>query len=361
MAQTKRKRQTKHRGNAAGVIEARGRTGRPPTADEKKRATRDQRREDRLNRQPTWKSSAQRALLAGAFMFVFLLITVHPKKGNRFVGAAIYAVMAMLLYMLLGYWLETYLWRRRMAKKQAARRKAMIDVAHVHGRPGAGELLLRAPPGRRCGGDRSTRARRPPVCSTRRTHLGSRRIDAILHHPLPLRSRGRGEGARTTRRARRYTCPELETRDAGQHRRVHACRASARSSATRPITRSPGARRSSLPVSRFDVRFTPGHSPGHVTYAVRDEDALLSGDVLFQGSVGRVDLPGGDWPTLLASIESLIDEFPRETTVYPGSHGRDHARRRARDESVPPRARLTRERPQQGRRRGDDPGAEGDL
>ena len=50
----------------------------------------------------------------------------------------------------------------------------------------------------------------------------------------------------------------------------------------------------------FEVSFTPGHSPGHVTYAVRDEDALFSGDVLFQGSVGRVDLPGGDWPTLLA-------------------------------------------------------------
>ena len=68
----------------------------------------------------------------------------------------------------------------------------------------------------------------------------------------------------------------------------------------------------------LDVRFTPGHSPGHVTYSVRDEDAILSGDVLFQGSVGRVDLPGGDWSTLLDSIESLIDEFPAETAVYPG-------------------------------------------
>jgi glyoxylase-like metal-dependent hydrolase (beta-lactamase superfamily II) len=71
----------------------------------------------------------------------------------------------------------------------------------------------------------------------------------------------------------------------------------------------------------IDVRFTPGHSPGHVTYSVRDGDALFSGDVLFQGSVGRVDLPGGDWPTLLASIESLIEEFPPETVVYPGHMG----------------------------------------
>jgi hydroxyacylglutathione hydrolase len=71
----------------------------------------------------------------------------------------------------------------------------------------------------------------------------------------------------------------------------------------------------------LDVRFTPGHSPGHVTYAVRGEDAILSGDVLFQGSVGRVDLPGGDWSTLLGSIHGLLQEFPPETRVYPGHMG----------------------------------------
>lgn len=71
----------------------------------------------------------------------------------------------------------------------------------------------------------------------------------------------------------------------------------------------------------LDVMSTPGHSPGHVTYSVRDENALFSGDVLFEGSVGRVDLPGGDWPTLLASIESLTTAFPPETTVYPGHMG----------------------------------------
>jgi hydroxyacylglutathione hydrolase len=71
----------------------------------------------------------------------------------------------------------------------------------------------------------------------------------------------------------------------------------------------------------FDVRFTPGHSPGHVTYAVRGEHALFSGDVLFEGSVGRVDLPGGDWPTLLQSIAALVDEFDDDTAVYPGHMG----------------------------------------
>lgn len=71
----------------------------------------------------------------------------------------------------------------------------------------------------------------------------------------------------------------------------------------------------------LDVLFTPGHSPGHVTYAVRDEEAIFSGDVLFQGSVGRVDLPGGDGPTLIRSIQTLLDSQPAETTVYPGHMG----------------------------------------
>jgi hydroxyacylglutathione hydrolase len=71
----------------------------------------------------------------------------------------------------------------------------------------------------------------------------------------------------------------------------------------------------------IDVIFTPGHSPGHVTYSVRDEAAIFSGDVLFQGSVGRTDLPGGDWGTLLDSIRNLVESHPPETKIYPGHMG----------------------------------------
>jgi glyoxylase-like metal-dependent hydrolase (beta-lactamase superfamily II) len=72
---------------------------------------------------------------------------------------------------------------------------------------------------------------------------------------------------------------------------------------------------------RLDVVSTPGHSPGHVTYAVRGEPAIFSGDVLFQGSVGRTDLPGSHGPTLLASLGELLDTFPDETVVHPGHMG----------------------------------------
>ena len=68
----------------------------------------------------------------------------------------------------------------------------------------------------------------------------------------------------------------------------------------------------------FTVVGVPGHSRGHVAYAA--EGCLFSGDVLFAGSVGRVDLDGGDWDTLLASIQKLIERFPPETVVYSG-HG----------------------------------------
>jgi hydroxyacylglutathione hydrolase len=80
-----------------------------------------------------------------------------------------------------------------------------------------------------------------------------------------------------------------------------------------------GGEHLSLAGLEIDVIFTPGHSPGHLTYAL--PGALLSGDVLFQGSVGRVDLPGGDWATLERSIEGLIRSHPAETIVYPGHMG----------------------------------------
>ena len=68
----------------------------------------------------------------------------------------------------------------------------------------------------------------------------------------------------------------------------------------------------------FDVLDVPGHAPGHLSYYA--DGSLFSGDVLFAGGVGRVDLPGGDWETLLDSIRKLVELYPPETVVYSG-HG----------------------------------------
>jgi len=68
----------------------------------------------------------------------------------------------------------------------------------------------------------------------------------------------------------------------------------------------------------IEVLFTPGHSPGHVTYSIPSEQAVFSGDVLFAGSIGRTDLPGGDHATLMRTLASLAETLPDETVVYPG-------------------------------------------
>ncbi len=70
----------------------------------------------------------------------------------------------------------------------------------------------------------------------------------------------------------------------------------------------------------FDVRFTPGHTPGSVSFV--GHDMVFGGDVLFNGSIGRTDLPGGDYATLMASIQSQFLSLPDSTVVHSG-HGRD--------------------------------------
>ena len=76
-----------------------------------------------------------------------------------------------------------------------------------------------------------------------------------------------------------------------------------------------------LQLAGFDVDVvpTPGHSPGHVTFAI--DGALFSGDVLFENSIGRTDLPGADHATLLASIAALLERFDDDTKVHPGHMG----------------------------------------
>lgn len=70
----------------------------------------------------------------------------------------------------------------------------------------------------------------------------------------------------------------------------------------------------------FSVHFTPGHSPGHVVFYQKDMKVLLAGDTLFAGSIGRTDLPGGDYDTLMRSLQSVLMVLPDDTQVLSG-HG----------------------------------------
>jgi hypothetical protein len=117
MAQTKKKRRSKHRGNAAGTVEARGRTGRPPSADERKKQSKVNSREERLNKPPTWKGSLTKAGFAAAIMFIFLLLTT--KGSNRVPVALTFGLFALLIYVPAGYYLDLWLYRRRQRRKAA--------------------------------------------------------------------------------------------------------------------------------------------------------------------------------------------------------------------------------------------------
>jgi hypothetical protein len=123
---TKKKRQTKHRGNAAGIVETRGRTGRKPTDDERKDSGREDaraRRAARLDTPPTWRSAINRALAATAIFFLLLLLFFHKQQlGPKL---AIAAVM-LALYVPMGYYTDLFVYRKRQARKlreQAARRE----------------------------------------------------------------------------------------------------------------------------------------------------------------------------------------------------------------------------------------------
>jgi hydroxyacylglutathione hydrolase len=82
-----------------------------------------------------------------------------------------------------------------------------------------------------------------------------------------------------------------------------------------------GGERLELAGFEIDVLFTPGHSPGHVTYSIAGEQSVFSGDVLFEGSIGRTDLPGGDTATLMRTLAELLAVLPDDTRVHPGHMG----------------------------------------
>lgn len=114
MAQTKRKRRTKHRGNAAGVVEARGRTGRAPEPSKPKGRGA---RLDRFAKPPTWRASFNRALIAVAIFVVVVVLLLHQSPAP----AVALGVFMLLLYTPMGYYTDLFFYRRRQAKLIAER------------------------------------------------------------------------------------------------------------------------------------------------------------------------------------------------------------------------------------------------
>lgn len=122
MAQTKRKRRTKHRGNAAGGIEARGRTGRKPTAEEMKVSTREQAKNRRLTKPPTWNSAALKALAMAVLLFILTQLGIFGGDTTVQQGIVL-AGMAMLIYTPLAYMTDRWVYNKNVARaKQPPKR-----------------------------------------------------------------------------------------------------------------------------------------------------------------------------------------------------------------------------------------------
>jgi hypothetical protein len=116
MAQTKRKRRTKHRGNAAGVVETRGRTGRRPTEEELKNATRETARERRMNKPPSWNSAFLKAALMAAVLFLFTRLGVFGSEAS--VSQSVFlCLFAILLYTPLAYVTDRWVYQRNQRRK----------------------------------------------------------------------------------------------------------------------------------------------------------------------------------------------------------------------------------------------------
>jgi len=126
MAQTKKKRRSKHRGNAAGKIEARGRTGRPPTPAERKAFERElaaQRRRERMMREPSWNGAAKRAALAAVVFGVLLVFAFGTPPGQ----AVSLTAFVFLFYIPLGYYTDQFIYRRRVKQEAAKASKPPRD------------------------------------------------------------------------------------------------------------------------------------------------------------------------------------------------------------------------------------------
>jgi glycerol uptake facilitator-like aquaporin len=119
MASTRRKRKTKHRGNAAGIVETRGRTGRRPN-DAERKGTAKRTRGDRFNKPPTWRSAFNRAIIA---IVLFIVVVVAVLKQSPAAAVAL-GVFMLLIYVPLGYYTDLMMYRRRQAKLAAARAPA---------------------------------------------------------------------------------------------------------------------------------------------------------------------------------------------------------------------------------------------
>ena len=276
MASTKKKRQTKHRGNAAGLVETRGRTGRNrPDGRSARQGRRGRRaRADRFNKPPSWPGSLQaRGRSRVAIFVVIAIVALTSRRPRRSPSAR----SMVLLYTPIGFYMDSCFYKRRRnqaaAAKAAPTKKAkpmdvrMFTVGPVQ----ENSFLVRAATAATEALHRRPRRRgRAPARRHRRRSASS--SSAILLTHTPLRPRRRRRAGRP-RDGRAGLLPRARGAGAARTSCAYVPLAGLRPVRVlgRPSTRSRAASGCSSAGLDIDVLFTPGHSPGHVTYAIADE------------------------------------------------------------------------------------------
>ena len=304
------------------------RSHRPPTEASEIKKTAAQRRQGPPDKPPTWRGAVNRAAIAAV---VFAVIAACCWTADP-AASALLAVMAFCMYVPSGYYIDKLVYERRQKRKQQPSSGSLtpMDVRMFT----VGPVMENSFLFRREGSDRALivdPARRRRSSLGRSSNWRAARRDPADAYPLRPRRRGRagGEGDR-----RRGVGAEIERPVLADIMSFVPWPGFGPFESYDAEHTLAGGEKLELAGFEIDVIFTPGHSPGHVTFSIPDEQVVFSGDVLFQGSVGRTDLPGGDWPTLLdrsAAWWTPCRARPRSTRP----HGRDDARRERATQPVP--------------------------
>ena len=302
MAQTKKKRRRKHRGTQGGRVDANRSRPVPAAAPRRKPAPAPAPNAPRAatSRRPGAARSSAASVAAVIFTVLLLLIFKRPLGAALGLGA-----FMLVFYIPAGYYIDLMMWRRRERARMRAR-TAVTGVVSLEVRQltvGADRReLLRRPHARAPDKALIVDPGEEPERILAEVEQTGAEVEAILithchfDHVGAVAPVARETGAPVY-------CPEIEVPVLADIMSFVPCAGFGPYESYEADEVVKGGEALELAGLTLDVLFTPGHSPGHVTYAVRDEEAIFSGDVLFQGSVGRVDLPGGDGPTLIQSIQ----------------------------------------------------------
>ena len=337
MAQTRKRRRTKHRGNAAGMVEARGRTGRPPPEPRRRARSQDARPTGAAtgwSTPPTWRSALNRAGIATVVFAILVLVLFKQSMAQ----AVLLAAVMLLLYVPLTYYTDLWIHRRYLRKQEQAKAKAgaaLMDVRMLTVGPFAeNSFIVRPEDGDRAvivdPGDEAER-----LLARDRGDSASR-LDAILLTHTHIDHIGAVAPVARATGAQVY-CPRIEA-PVLTNGEIFARWGMGTFEPYEADELLDGGERLELAGLDIEVLFTPGHSPGHVTYAIEERRRAVQRRRAVPG-LGRPRRPAGRRRAHAAALDRRpARPFRRRDDGVSRAHGHHDARARTGHQPVPARS-----------------------